>query len=623
MDEVRNLWPEIKKHLSLSENFSLDFETSIPTLVVVGDQSSGKSSVLSVLACIVLCMGEGQTTSFPLELRFRKGLIESKRLQFFQEGRVVTDKEFNPQDLLDCQNMVMERIRETRFNPNQELVKFFEERIVITLTGKDYDDFTLIDLPGLCQEEYAFDKNPEKVRQMIRREITKPNAIILHVINSCIDMANIQSHLLCNEVDPKKERRISIFTKIDICPDPKGALLGLKNVAGNGPKILMINRCFKNDEWKTLSTEEELTILNSSRYEDYREWQKGRMAAKKELHVQLEISVKRTLPEFKTHCQYLRNLTNNTLMNKIGRVEASTFHACRDWTNKIEKNSETLLKEGVLRVQLNEVYSAENISKIFPEQWDILVDKEVPTIEREMQSLRGDIPLFAMGSAPVIQKFTGRLLTHREPHFVDYLERYKVILLDYLLILFDQEEAAETTKKAMQKAFTELNEGFEKEFAIFYHEMIQIPKNISSRPDLYKDDELQKVILDQRCDIFRKIKEICENSYVTKERDLISEIDKVCSDKLKELQNVEAAQAKQMQEQLLCYWRISAGKLQRRIRDESRDFETIVRNMIKNYVSRFDQTELFAENEEQREIRRKLLGFERILNNGISEIETM
>ncbi|GES63822.1 dynamin GTPase [Aspergillus terreus] len=53
----------------------------VPQIVVLGDQSSGKSSVLESLARISLPVGTGLCTRFPIELVLRNGSSDSMEME--------------------------------------------------------------------------------------------------------------------------------------------------------------------------------------------------------------------------------------------------------------------------------------------------------------------------------------------------------------------------------------------------------------------------------------------------------------------------------------------------------------------------------------------------------------
>ncbi|KAI1319709.1 vacuolar protein sorting-associated protein 1 [Mortierella claussenii] len=77
---------------------------------------------------------------------------------------------------------------------------------------------TLVDLPGLTKLPVGDQpKDIEKqIRDMIVKYITKPNAIILAVTAANTDLANSDGLKLAREVDPEGARTIGVLTKVDL-----------------------------------------------------------------------------------------------------------------------------------------------------------------------------------------------------------------------------------------------------------------------------------------------------------------------------------------------------------------------------------------------------------------------
>jgi dynamin 1-like protein len=77
---------------------------------------------------------------------------------------------------------------------------------------------TLVDLPGLTK--VAVGDQPKdienRIRDMILKFISKPNAIILAVTGANTDLANSDGLKLAREVDPDGIRTIGVLTKVDL-----------------------------------------------------------------------------------------------------------------------------------------------------------------------------------------------------------------------------------------------------------------------------------------------------------------------------------------------------------------------------------------------------------------------
>lgn len=77
---------------------------------------------------------------------------------------------------------------------------------------------TLVDLPGLTKVPVGDQpKDIERqIKEMVLKQIQKPNAIILAVTAANTDLANSDGLKLAREVDPEGQRTIGVLTKVDL-----------------------------------------------------------------------------------------------------------------------------------------------------------------------------------------------------------------------------------------------------------------------------------------------------------------------------------------------------------------------------------------------------------------------
>ncbi|KAF2305623.1 hypothetical protein GH714_007097 [Hevea brasiliensis] len=149
---------------------------ALPSVAVVGGQSSGKSSVLeSVVGRDFLPRGSGIVTRRPLVLQLHK--IEGGKSEY----------------------------AEFLHAPKKRFTDF-----VVNLT--------LIDLPGLTK--VAVEGQPESIvediENMVRTYVEKPNCIILAISPANQDIATSDAIKLAREVDPSGERTFGVLTKLDL-----------------------------------------------------------------------------------------------------------------------------------------------------------------------------------------------------------------------------------------------------------------------------------------------------------------------------------------------------------------------------------------------------------------------
>jgi vacuolar protein sorting-associated protein 1 len=77
---------------------------------------------------------------------------------------------------------------------------------------------TLVDLPGLTKVPVGDQpKDIERqIREMVLKQISKPNSIILAVTAANVDLANSDGLKLARDVDPEGQRTIGVLTKVDL-----------------------------------------------------------------------------------------------------------------------------------------------------------------------------------------------------------------------------------------------------------------------------------------------------------------------------------------------------------------------------------------------------------------------
>ncbi|XP_032030152.1 interferon-induced GTP-binding protein Mx1 isoform X2 [Hylobates moloch] len=139
-------------------------DLALPAIAVIGDQSSGKSSVLEALSGVALPRGSAQNT-------------------IAGEGMGIS-----------------------------------HELITLEISSQDVPDLTLIDLPGITR--VAVGNQPAdigyKIKTLIKKYIQRQETISLVVVPSNVDIATTEALSMAQEVDPEGDRTIGILTKPDL-----------------------------------------------------------------------------------------------------------------------------------------------------------------------------------------------------------------------------------------------------------------------------------------------------------------------------------------------------------------------------------------------------------------------
>ncbi|XP_011010061.1 PREDICTED: dynamin-related protein 4C-like [Populus euphratica] len=183
----------------------------LPTIVVVGDQSSGKSSVLESLACIHLPRGDGICTRVPLIMRLKHhpSLVPEIFLQF-NDKTVPTDEAH----VADAINLATDEIA-----GNGKGISNTELTLVVKKNG--VPDLTLVDLPGITRVPvHGHPENIyEQIANIIMKYISPDESVILNVLSASVDFSTCESIVMSQKVDKKGERTLAVVTKVDKSPE--------------------------------------------------------------------------------------------------------------------------------------------------------------------------------------------------------------------------------------------------------------------------------------------------------------------------------------------------------------------------------------------------------------------
>uniref|UniRef100_A0A5B7AZU3 Putative dynamin-related protein 1C n=1 Tax=Davidia involucrata TaxID=16924 RepID=A0A5B7AZU3_DAVIN len=191
---------------------------ALPSVAVVGGQSSGKSSVLeSVVGRDFLPRGSGIVTRRPLVLQLHK--TEGNQPEY-AEFLHAPKKRFT-----DFASVRKEIADETdRITGKTKQISNFP--IHLSIYSRNVVNLTLIDLPGLTK--VAVEGQPESIvediEHMVRSYVEKPNCIILAISPANQDIATSDAIKLAREVDPTGERTFGVVTKLDLMDKGTNAL---------------------------------------------------------------------------------------------------------------------------------------------------------------------------------------------------------------------------------------------------------------------------------------------------------------------------------------------------------------------------------------------------------------
>lgn len=188
---------------------------TLPSIVVIGSQSSGKSSVLeAIVGHEFLPKGSNMITRRPIELTLVNtpdAQAEYGEFPALALGKI-TDFAHIQKTLTDLNLAV----------PAADCVS--DDPIQLSIYSPNVPDLSLIDLPGYIQVS-GLDQPAElkqKIADLCDKYIQPPN-VILAISAADVDLANSTALRSSRRVDPRGERTIGVVTKMDLVDPARGA----------------------------------------------------------------------------------------------------------------------------------------------------------------------------------------------------------------------------------------------------------------------------------------------------------------------------------------------------------------------------------------------------------------
>ncbi|XP_039069293.1 dynamin-related protein 1C-like [Hibiscus syriacus] len=181
----------------------------LPSVAVVGGQSSGKSSVLeSIVGRDFLPRGSGIVTRRSLVLQLHQIESGTEYAEFLHAPRKrFTDFAAVRKEISDETDRITGKTKQISNVP-----------IHLSIYSPHVVNLTLIDLPGLTKVavEGQSETIVSDIENMVRSYVEKPNCIILAISPANQDIATSDAIKLARDVDPSGERTFGVVTKLDL-----------------------------------------------------------------------------------------------------------------------------------------------------------------------------------------------------------------------------------------------------------------------------------------------------------------------------------------------------------------------------------------------------------------------
>ncbi|KAL8721074.1 MAG: hypothetical protein Q9181_007788 [Wetmoreana brouardii] len=219
-------------------------------MVVVGDQSSGKSSVLEGLTGLPFPRDSSLCTRFPTQVVFKRSAVKQTEVSILptesrtEHQSLDADKFYRRLDELD-QCLFVEVLSEVRSFSWHKMIStlstiqaskhmgirleeensgivpksFSDDVLKIELSGPDYEHFSVVDLPGLFRKPTPGKTTKDDtlfVKKMVRDYIHNTRSTILAVVPANVDIATQEIVQMAEDADPTGRRTLGVLTKPDL-----------------------------------------------------------------------------------------------------------------------------------------------------------------------------------------------------------------------------------------------------------------------------------------------------------------------------------------------------------------------------------------------------------------------
>ncbi|KAF5676955.1 RBTMx2-like protein [Fusarium denticulatum] len=224
--------PQLLDKIDRLRDLNIAQHVALPQLVVVGDQSSGKSSLLESVTGIPFLRGQTLCTRHATQISSRRQDVESVNISINPGPNASEDHRKHLEAFRRTESSssefrlhftdIMKKAHE-QMGLRSDLSKgqgaiFSEDVLKVEIYGPQEDLLTIIDVPGMSRVagDGTTKDDMEMVNNLVRKYIKDERTIILAVLPSNVDIATQEILQLAEEFDKNGERTIGILTKPDL-----------------------------------------------------------------------------------------------------------------------------------------------------------------------------------------------------------------------------------------------------------------------------------------------------------------------------------------------------------------------------------------------------------------------
>lgn len=332
-----------------------------PQIIVVGNRSAGKSSVLEAISRVRFPIKSGLCTRFAIEVVLRKATQQQVSVSIKWADERSRDSQ--SQDHLGCARFDKDALPKLILQAEEKMglvgsvsQGLSKDILRVEITGPDVYPLTLVDLPGLRGEMDDQTLKGKAIAEQLADDYMKQkNSIILAVVSANDELANQTVLERAKLHDPTRERTIGVVTK----PDLAGAgssneqnWLRLINGHDKAHKVALGWHVLRNPPQQEQDASaddrdaEEDAFFSGSTWESISRWRRGAGELRKKLSKALLDHIRRSLPKVVSEIEEgLRDREKR--LERVGKNSREAPDEMRPYLLEIADQFQKLARDGV------------------------------------------------------------------------------------------------------------------------------------------------------------------------------------------------------------------------------------------------------------------------------------